>query len=307
MIFNRSVVIGKFYPPHRGHKYLIDTATSRSHHVTVIVCAKPADTIPGELRAEWLREIHPTTTVMVIDDRFDPDDSSVWADNTIRWLGSPPDAVFSSEDYGAPYAQLMGCAHVQVDKPRITVPCSATMVRSAPWEQWHFLEPPVRAWYAKRVCVVGTQSAALAALLAEHFQTVHVPDYAREYAAQRETRGNSVWDAEEFLHIAAVQRHREDLAARDANRLVICESSTVALMESHRRRCGVDRDGIAAERHYDYHLLTSRDLYPWFEATFPCGHERWQLLREASEDQFGEAVTIIERLLPVAVDAKPRK
>ena len=29
MTFGRAVVIGKFYPPHRGHKLLIDTAIAR--------------------------------------------------------------------------------------------------------------------------------------------------------------------------------------------------------------------------------------------------------------------------------------
>ncbi|MFN8514048.1 MAG: adenylyltransferase/cytidyltransferase family protein [Chloroflexia bacterium] len=53
-----GVVIGKFYPPHRGHRYLIDTAAARVDHLTVIVCGKPEQLLSGELRAAWLREIH---------------------------------------------------------------------------------------------------------------------------------------------------------------------------------------------------------------------------------------------------------
>ena len=74
--------------------------------------------MPGELRGDWLREIHPAATVLVIDDRYDEADTAVWAANTVRWLGGPPDAVFTSEDYGDPYARLMGCTHVLVDKAR---------------------------------------------------------------------------------------------------------------------------------------------------------------------------------------------
>lgn len=92
---------GKFYPPHRGHKLLIDAATAHSEQVIVIVCAKPTDTIPGELRGRWLQEIHPDARVMVIDDRYDENDSRVWAENTIRWLGRAPEAVFTSEDQAA--------------------------------------------------------------------------------------------------------------------------------------------------------------------------------------------------------------
>ena len=52
-----GVVIGKFYPPHRGHKYLIDAAAARVEQLTVVVCGKLEQLLPGELRAAWLREI----------------------------------------------------------------------------------------------------------------------------------------------------------------------------------------------------------------------------------------------------------
>jgi HTH-type transcriptional regulator, transcriptional repressor of NAD biosynthesis genes len=107
-----GLVIGKFYPPHCGHKLLIDAAIAQSEQTVVIVCAKPTDSISGELRGEWLREIHPTARVMVIDDRYDETDSRVWAENTIRWLGRAPDAVFTSEEYGDPYSALMGSKHI---------------------------------------------------------------------------------------------------------------------------------------------------------------------------------------------------
>ena len=50
MKFGLGLVIGKFYPPHRGHKLLIDEAVVQSERAVVIVCGKPTDTIPGELR-----------------------------------------------------------------------------------------------------------------------------------------------------------------------------------------------------------------------------------------------------------------
>jgi len=71
----RGLVIGKFYPPHRGHKLLIDTAQRGADEVYVIVCGKPEHVPAGELRAAWLREIHPQARVLLIDDRLDPDDS----------------------------------------------------------------------------------------------------------------------------------------------------------------------------------------------------------------------------------------
>ena len=66
MKYGLGLVIGKFYPPHRGHKLLIDEAVAQSERAVVIVCGKPTDAIPGELRGQWLQEIHPAADVMVI-------------------------------------------------------------------------------------------------------------------------------------------------------------------------------------------------------------------------------------------------
>lgn len=66
---------------------------------------------------------------MVIDDRYDEYDSRVWA-----------------------------ATHVLVDRARERVPVSGTAVRSGPYANWEYIEPPVPAWYAKRACVLGAES-----------------------------------------------------------------------------------------------------------------------------------------------------
>ena len=74
-MFEKGLVIGKFYPPHRGHKYLIDTALAACEEVTVIVCYKKTETVPGELRASWIKKIHPTAHVILIDDSSELDEN----------------------------------------------------------------------------------------------------------------------------------------------------------------------------------------------------------------------------------------
>ena len=44
-------VVGKFYPPHRGHKHLIDTARSQVDRLVVLLAHHPSQRIPGELVA----------------------------------------------------------------------------------------------------------------------------------------------------------------------------------------------------------------------------------------------------------------
>jgi NadR type nicotinamide-nucleotide adenylyltransferase len=162
--YRRGLVIGKFLPPHRGHQYLIETARSQSEKLVVMVCDRAGDPIPAQLRADWIRELHPGAVVMVIDDHHDPDDSELWAKLTIQWLSGPPDAVFTSEDYGDRYAALMGSTHICVDRARRHVPCSGTAVRADPYAMWDFIDPPVRGWYAKRVCALGAESTGTTTL-----------------------------------------------------------------------------------------------------------------------------------------------
>jgi HTH-type transcriptional repressor of NAD biosynthesis genes len=307
-----GLVIGKFLPPHRGHKLLIDTATACSEQAVVIVCAKPSDPIPGELRGQWLREIHPSARVMVIDDRYDEQDSRVWAENTKRWLGRTPDAVFSSETYGDAYASLMGAAHVSVDPVRERVPISGTAVRRDPYASWDFLEPPVRAWYVRRVCVLGAESTGtttLARALAGRLGTVWVEEYGREHSEQKMATGDLEWRSEEFPAIAAEQARREEDAARHANRVLICDTNAFATVLWHRRymRCHSEAVAEIARRgRCDLYFLTGdeipfvqdglrdgeiirRRMHVLFEEALAAQPVPWRLLRGRHEQRLREA------------------
>lgn len=319
MRFNLGLVIGKFYPPHRGHKLLIDTALKQSLRTVVIVCGKASDSIPGELRGQWLQQIHPSAEVMVIDDRYDENDSQVWAENTIRWLGRAPDAVFTSEDYGDRYCQLMGSHHVSVDRARKQVPISGTAIRRDPFANWEFLEPPVRGWFAKRVCILGAESTGtttLAKALAEHFQTRWVAEFGRDYSANKSARNDVVWKTEEFVHIAEQQTRMENRAACEANRLLICDTNAFATVLWHRRYLNFHSklvEDIAKRGRCDLYLLTGdeipfvqdglrdgehirHEMHRWFEEALEAQPVPWAVLRGSPEQRLTEASRRIREL-----------
>jgi NadR type nicotinamide-nucleotide adenylyltransferase len=328
-----GLVIGKFYPPHRGHKLLIDTAQQHSRKVVVIVCERETDEIPGELRRKWLQEVHPEADVMLIDDRYDEKDSRVWAENTIRWLGRVPDAVFTSEDYGDKYSALMGAQHVLVDRLRQTVPICATAIRTDPYAHWEFLEKPVRSWFAKRVCVLGAESTGTTTLakdLAQSLQTVWVEEYGREYSAQKIRLNDLEWRSDEFVHIAQEQVRREDAAAREANRVLVCDTNAFATALWHRRYMGTHSKGveeIAGRGRCDLYLLTGdeipfvqdglrdgehirHEMHTWFEQALGGQSVPWVLLRGTRDQRLFQALEAIGRLFsasswrPVGVNAQ---
>jgi NadR type nicotinamide-nucleotide adenylyltransferase len=314
-----GLVIGKFYPPHRGHKLLIDTAAQQSERTVVIVCAKPTDSIPGDLRGRWLQEIHPNTEVMVIDDRYDENDSRVWAENTLRWLGRAPDVVFTSEDYGDRYAALMGSKHVLVDRRRARVNISATAIRKDPFANWDYLEPPVRGWFAKRVCVLGAESTGtttLAAALAQQLETVWVKEYGREYSEIKLANKDVIWKTDEFIRIAEEQTRREDQAACAANRVLICDTNAFATVLWHRRYMGVhspEVEKIASKGRCDLYLLTGdeipfvqdglrdgehirHEMHTWFEQALAAQPAPWKLLQGSPKKRTQQAFQFVEGL-----------
>ena len=50
-----GVTIGKFYPYHRGHDLLIQTARYQCDILAVIICEKDGDVVTGERRASWIQ------------------------------------------------------------------------------------------------------------------------------------------------------------------------------------------------------------------------------------------------------------
>ena len=259
----RGLVIGKFHPPHRGHRHLIRVALAGADDVTVIVCERADQQFPGALRAAWLREMAPQARVIVVEDALPADDSRAWAAYTREVLGYAPDLVFTSEAYGDAYARFLGARHVLVDLERRAVPVSATMIRRDPLAHWDRLDPCVRAHFARRVCVLGAESSGtttLARALAAHYRTAWVPEFGREYfEAKQHLPGPMHWEQGEFAYIAARQNRLEDALARRCDRLLVCDTDSFATRIWQGRYQGFVSPEVvraAAGRRMDLYLLT---------------------------------------------------
>lgn len=322
----RGLVIGKFYPPHRGHKFLIDTAAAHVDRLDVIVCGRPKENPSSGVRAKWLKEIHPEAHVIRVKDPGHDDNSKFWAEYTREILGTSPDVVFTSERYGNDYARFLGARHVCVDLDRTTFPVSGSAVREHPRKHWDFLEPCVRAFYAARVCVVGAESTGtttLTSALAEHYKTTWAPEYGRIYTERLHRAGVNTfvyhWRSDEFVHIARQQQKDEDRMAREANRILFCDTDALATAIWHQRYVGTwseEVEKIANSRRYDLYLLTNceipfeqdgvRDgqhIRQWMTRRFTEELTKrglpWALVKGSREERLAKAIQEIERRIVV--------
>lgn len=221
--YPHGLIIGKFYPPHRGHLHLIEHAAAACGEVTVLVMAARAETIPLADRVAWLRAAltghgesvlagtgdttaRVTVSGLACDIPVDYGDASIWAAQVAAMRAAlardrrpAVDAVFSSEPYGEELARRLAAAHVTVDPARVAVPVSASPIRADLAGHWDWLIAPARAGLATRVVVLGAESTGtttIARLLAAHYRrrggawsrTPCVDEFGRDYTIIK-------WDA----------------------------------------------------------------------------------------------------------------
>ncbi|MER8013727.1 AAA family ATPase [Streptomyces griseoluteus] len=264
--FPHGLVIGKFYPPHSGHHFLIRSAADACDAVTVVVMAAGQESIPLEERVAWIREYwagdpHVAVVGVVDDLPVDYESEAAWEGHVAlmrQALALSPhapavDAVFSSEPYGTELARRFGAAPVLLDLDRGTFAVSGTMVRADPVAHWAEIEPPVRAWLTRRIVVVGAESTGTTTLSRDlatalrgrggpHALTRWVPEYGRELTVAKLARARALaapdlppptvadldWDDADFALVARRQNRTEQQAARTGGPVLVCDTDALA-------------------------------------------------------------------------------
>jgi NadR type nicotinamide-nucleotide adenylyltransferase len=265
-----GMLLGKFMPPHLGHVYLGEFAGRYVDQLTLVVCSLAREPIPGGLRFRWMRELFPSDNVVHLTDELPqepaehPDFWALWKAALERVLPGRPDYVFASEAYGWKLAEVLGGRFVPVDPGRVGVPTSGTAVRADPMAHWDYIPRCVRPYFARRVCVFGPESTGkttLARQLAAHFGTAVVPEYARTLIeAQAGT-----FDEADMVRIARGQAASEEALARNARRVLVCDTDVLTTQlwsEALFGRCDDRVREQADKRNYDLYLLLDVDV-PW--------------------------------------------
>ncbi len=321
----RGLVLGKFMPPHQGHRYLIDFARGFVRDVTVVVGTLPSEPIPGALRHRWMRDAFPGLEILHLPEDLPqapsgPQDDAFWELWRTALLRLCPDAdfVFASETYGPRLATELGAQFVPVNLSRDLVPISASAIRTDPMAHWDRILPEARPYFLKRVAIVGPESAGkttLTARMALQYATVHMSEFARDYLAFHNDRCGDIGQIET---IARGQAAGEDALARQARRVLFTDTDTLTTVLWSEHFFGHCPDWIvdlADRRSHDLYLVA--DVAPFVadaqrfhpeEATRQrfrdrLIHEldrrgrRWTLLSGSWDQRWAEACQAVDRLL----------
>lgn len=262
-----GLVLGKFMPPHLGHVHLCETARQLVDRLTILVCWLPDDPVPGPLRLQWMRELFPDCRVIDHDavvpqaPEDSPDFWPIWRGIVRAAHPEPIDMVFAGEDYGLRLAGEVGASFTPV-APRLHPDLSGTAVRTDPWAHWEGLPQPVRAYYARTICLHGPEStgkSTLSAPLAAHFDTLWVPEYGRAHC---ELFGTELDDAG-LARIGRTQSAMTAAALPWCNRRLVVDTDALTTAAWSLMILGHVPDGVfAGFRKADLYLLTDIDI-PW--------------------------------------------
>ncbi|HBS32353.1 MAG TPA: transcriptional regulator [Parvularcula sp.] len=233
-LIRRGFVLGKFLPPHAGHRFLVETALAMTDETFVLVCSTDAAPIRGALRFDWMRKMSPGAGVIHLHRDLPqapedhPDFWEIWRTAILNALPAPPTHVFASEHYVFRLAEALGAVPVLVDPERKAIPVSGSALYEAPHAHWAHLPREVRPFFQKRLTFLGPESTGkttISAALADSFQTRAMPEYGRTYDVAYKQGRN--WHSEDLVTLAETHRAMREAIQSLAGPLLIEDTDAV--------------------------------------------------------------------------------
>lgn len=287
--FRYGLVVGKFSPLHIGHETLINAALAQCESVIVISYSLPE--LPGceaDKRRRWLNIRFPTVRSLVLT----PEDVAQWQIPAmphndedanahrcfvgalcLNVLHTVIDAVFTAEDYGDGFAEILTrwfsqqtnhphhVTHVRLNRGHGPYDVSGTLLRNDIHAWRHLVAPQVYADFVHRICLLGGESSGKSTLslaLANALHTVAIAEYGRECWEARQGK----LQYGDMLHIVQTQVVREQSAR--PNRFLVCDTSPLTTLFYSYEIFGKAEPELElellAKRHYHTVILCSPDF-----------------------------------------------
>jgi HTH-type transcriptional regulator, transcriptional repressor of NAD biosynthesis genes len=260
MSVGRALLTGTFMPPHAGHSFAIDFMLGWTADVSVAIWTAADDPIDADVREAWLKELYPRVELIRIH-TDEPVAAEERAGHLVSLGKGEWSCVFGSDTEDSTLAEQLNARFIPIDPSRDTVPVSATAIRDEPYANWEFLPACVRPIYVQRICIFGPAGSGksnLAEQLAIHYDTTSALEYRAGFTAGL---GRELQE-DDLLSIATGQLASEDAMAKQANRVLFCDSNaSSAVLEAELRFNSASdalRD-VGRDRTYTLYLLMDVD------------------------------------------------
>lgn len=279
--FTSGLIVGKFAPLHYGHEILINAALDACEKLVIISYSLPElPGFPPAKRQCYLQTRFPQAQILVVT----PEEALTWgidpmpendsdddahrhfvASLCLQRLNIMPEAVFTAEDYGDGFAQVLSArfqrqvTHVRLQRESGPEAVSGTLIRSDLHHYRHLVAPEVYAHFVHRICILGGESTGKSTLsieLAAALGTVSISEYGRERWEQQ--KGQLIFD--DMLDIARIQLLREKAA--HPNRYLVCDTSPLTTLFYSQAMFGKAEPALEqlACQHYDTVVLCADDF-----------------------------------------------
>lgn len=269
---------GSFDPLHVGHIHNMIRAAAMCDELYIVISwCEGRESTSKEMRYRWIHNSTkhlPNITILMIEDKARSKESYntdfYWekgASDIKASIGKPIDAVFCGTDYLGTnrFESLYAPQSTVVYFDRSEVPICSTDIRSWAQRHWDYIPEVCRAFYAKKVLVVGGESTGKSTLvqnLALAYNTNFVAEAGRavcEYAGSEDTM-----IMEDFAEILLRHKVNELDALKRSNRVLFVDTDALTTLfyvrfllnkEAEIEKCTALAEALAAMNAYDLVLF----------------------------------------------------
>lgn len=282
-----GLIFGKFMPLHEGHLSLINFGSKKCDNLNVVLCHHQNEIISGDIRYKWLKEsLSKFSNVNLVSFEYNENElpdtsassisvSNIWG-KAFKKLLPKIDIVFTSEAYGDYLAEAMQIAHICYDKNRMQNPVSGTLIRANPFKYWDSICIAAHPYFVKKIAILGSESTGKSILterLANHYNTVYVPEAAREIVAK-----TKLCNPEQLDQIATTQAKSITAQNSKANKLLFLDTD-LNITKSYSSFLFNRKLGVYAWQEE----ANASDLYFFLETDCPYVQDETRLDKEQRE------------------------
>lgn len=269
---------GSFDPLHIGHLHDIIRAASMCEELYVMISwCEGRESVSKELRYRWIlnntKHLNNVKIILIEDEAVDKETYNTdyyWekgANDIKNMIGKKIDAVFCGSDYlGTNRFESLYCPESEVVYfDRSEVPISSTELRFDVYENWQYLPPICRPYYAKKVLIVGGESTGKSTLV-QNLAIAYNTNFVREIG--RDTceiaGGEDYMDKYDLYENLFRQKTEEIEALKNTNRILFVDTDALTTKfysdfllndKKDKEKCNDLADAIANVNSFDLVLF----------------------------------------------------